>query len=54
MEVIWRLIKYFENLISRYNAAVDHREAWKQNKIGPLSKLRTETASELKRRFSDA
>ena len=51
MEVIWRLIKYFENLISRYNAAVDHGEAWKRNKIEPL---RTETASELKRRSSDA
>ena len=53
MGAIARLIKHFEDLIARYNAAVDHRKVWKQSKVEPLSKLEAETASELKRRSSD-
>jgi hypothetical protein len=48
MEAIGRLIKHFEDLIARYNAAVDHREVCKHSKVEPLSKLEAETASELK------
>jgi hypothetical protein len=52
--VLGRFIRYLEGLLARYNAAVDHREAWKRSKLEPLSKLNGETASELKRRSSDA
>jgi len=54
MGVIGHLVKYFEDLIARYNAAVDHRDAWKESKVEPLSKLEAETVSELKRRSSYA
>ena len=54
MGAIGRLVEYFEDLIARYNAAVDHRNVWKQSKVEPLSKLEAETASELKRRSSYA
>ena len=50
MGAIGLLIKHFEDLIPRYNAAVDHRKVWKQSKVEPLSKLEAETVSELKRR----
>jgi hypothetical protein len=52
MGVIRRLIKYVEDLIARYNAALDYGEGWKHSK--PLSKSEVETVSELKRRSSDA
>jgi hypothetical protein len=52
MGVFRRLIKCFEVLIARYNAALDHGEAWKRSR--PLSKLEVETVSELKRRSPDA
>jgi hypothetical protein len=51
VEVIERFIRYLEHLLARYNAALDHREAWKP--IEPISKLDNETASELKRRSLD-
>ena len=54
MGAIGLLVKHFEDLIPRYNAAVDHRKAWKQSKVAPLSKLEAETVSELKRRSLDA
>jgi hypothetical protein len=54
MGVIERLVRHFEDLIARYNAAVDHSEAWKRSKLEPLSKFEAKTASELRRRSSDA
>jgi hypothetical protein len=39
MDMIERLIRYFEGLIARYDAAVDHNEAWKRSKLEPPPKL---------------
>jgi hypothetical protein len=46
MGIFWRLIRYLQGLIARYNVVVDHSEAWKQRKLGPRPKWENEIASE--------
>jgi hypothetical protein len=53
MGLFRRFIKYLEDLIARYNAAVDHTDAWRRSKFEPLPKWKGEITSELKRRSPD-